>query len=67
MIQPRKSGLLGRVVERVYLGELAAIRVRLAGGHELWCRRLSGEVPEGDAAEIGWDTTAVSILPEATQ
>jgi ABC-type Fe3+/spermidine/putrescine transport system ATPase subunit len=66
-IQPRKSGLLGRVVERVYLGELAAIRFRLAGGHELWCRRLSGEVPDGDAAEIGWDATAVSILPEATQ
>ena len=66
-IQPRKNGLLGRVVERVYLGELAAIRFRLSGGHELWCRRLSGEVPEGDAAEIGWDTTAVSILPEATQ
>jgi ABC-type Fe3+/spermidine/putrescine transport system ATPase subunit len=66
-VQPRKSGLSGRVVERVYLGELAAIRFRLSGGHELWCRRLSGEVPEGDAAEIGWDSTAVSILPEATQ
>jgi len=67
MIRPQRDGVPGRVVERVYLGELAAIRFRLAGGHELWCRRLSGEVPEGDAAEIGWETTAVSILPEATQ
>jgi ABC-type Fe3+/spermidine/putrescine transport system ATPase subunit len=66
-IQPRRDGLPGRVVERVYLGELAAIRLRLAGGHELWCRRLSSEVPEGDAAEIGWEATTVSILPEATQ
>ena len=66
-IRAQRDGLPGRVVERVYLGELAAIRFRLAGGHELWCRRLSGEVPEGDAAEIGWETTAVSILPEATQ
>jgi ABC-type Fe3+/spermidine/putrescine transport system ATPase subunit len=66
-IRPQRSGLVGRVIERVYLGELAAIRFRLAGGHELWCRRLSGDVPEGDAAEIGWDSTAVSILPEATQ
>jgi ABC-type Fe3+/spermidine/putrescine transport system ATPase subunit len=66
-IRTQRDGLPGRVVERIYLGELAAIRFRLAGGHELWCRRLSGEAPEGDAAEIGWETTAVSILPEATQ
>jgi ABC-type Fe3+/spermidine/putrescine transport system ATPase subunit len=66
-IRPQRSGLAGHVVERVYLGELAAIRLRLAGGHELWCRRLSGDVPEGDAAEIGWESAAVSILPEATQ
>jgi ABC-type Fe3+/spermidine/putrescine transport system ATPase subunit len=66
-IRPQRDGLPGRVVERVYLGELAAIRLRLAGGHELWCRRLSSEVPEGDAAKIGWEATTVSILPEATQ
>jgi ABC-type Fe3+/spermidine/putrescine transport system ATPase subunit len=66
-IRPERDGLLGRVVERVYLGELAAIRFRLAGGHELWCRRLSGEVPEGEAVEIGWESAAVSILPESTQ
>jgi ABC-type Fe3+/spermidine/putrescine transport system ATPase subunit len=34
-IRPQRDGLPGRVVERVYLGELAAIRLRLAGGHEL--------------------------------
>ena len=46
-------------------GELVALRLALAGGQELWCRRFPAEAPEGEATEIGWDASAVSILPES--
>ena len=59
------GGLPARVVERVYLGELVAVRLALASGHELWSRRLASEWSGRDAVEIGWDASAVSILPDA--
>jgi ABC-type Fe3+/spermidine/putrescine transport system ATPase subunit len=64
-IQPRAGGLPARVVERVYLGELVAVRLALASGHELWSRRLASEWSGRDAVEIGWDASAISILPDA--
>ncbi|MCC7114531.1 MAG: ABC transporter ATP-binding protein [Burkholderiales bacterium] len=65
-VRAQAGGLEARIVERVYLGELVAVRLALAGGHELWSRRLAGEWVGGDTVEIGWDADAVSILPSAS-
>jgi len=56
--------LQARVAERVYLGELVAVRLMLASGHELWSRRLANEWSGHDVVEIGWDASAISILPD---
>ena len=66
-LRPETGGLPARIVERVYLGELAALRLVLEGGHELWCRCFSAAAPGEDKVEIGWDATAVSILPEVNE
>jgi ABC-type Fe3+/spermidine/putrescine transport system ATPase subunit len=66
-IRPHGGGLQARVVERVYLGELVAVRLTLASGHELWSRRLASEWGGRGVVEVGWDASAISILPEASQ
>ena len=58
-LRPEAGGLPARIVERVYLGELVALRLVLAGGQELWCRRFSAEAPDGESTEIGWDAAVV--------
>jgi ABC-type Fe3+/spermidine/putrescine transport system ATPase subunit len=65
-VRLRPGGHPARIVERVFLGELVAMRMALAGGIELWSRVFSSEAPVGDEVEIGWDRDAVSILPDAT-
>jgi len=65
-VRAQAGGLQARVTERVYLGELVAVRLALASGHELWSRRLAGEWSGRDDVEIGWDASAVSILPDAS-
>ncbi|MCC6869589.1 MAG: ABC transporter ATP-binding protein [Burkholderiales bacterium] len=60
------GGRAARVVERVYLGEVVAVRLALASGHELWSRRLASEWSGRDTVEVGWDPSAVSILPNAS-
>jgi len=50
----------------VYLGELVAVRLMLSSGHELWSRRLAGEWSGRDNVEVGWDASAISILPNAS-
>jgi len=65
-VRAQAGGLPARIVERVYLGELVAVRLALASGHELWSRRLAGEWAGGDTVEVGWDPGAVSILPNAS-
>ena len=66
----RRSGAGRRIASarhrRVYLGELVAVRLVLASGHELWSRRLAGEWSGRDTVEIGWDSSAISILPNAS-
>jgi TOBE domain len=59
-----KKGLPARIVERIFLGEIVALRLSLNGGTELWSRLISSEVPQGEDIEIGWDLERVSILPE---
>ena len=65
-IRAHAGGLRAQVVERVYLGELVAVRLALASGHELWSRRLAGEWRECDTVDVGWDADAISILPNAS-
>ena len=71
LIRPERVRLVpgghpARVVERVFLGEIVALRLALAGGLELWSRLFSSDAPRTDHVEIGWDRDAVSILPDAS-
>ena len=65
-IRAQTGGITARVTERVYLGELVAVRLVLASGHELWSRRLASEWKGSDVVEIGWDASDISILPDAS-
>jgi ABC-type Fe3+/spermidine/putrescine transport system ATPase subunit len=60
------GGQPARIVERIFLGEIAALRLALPGGVELWSRLFSSDAPAGDEVEIGWDRERVSILPETS-
>jgi len=63
-VRPIADGIQATVVERVYLGEIIALRLRLPNAQELWCRRFAAEIPDSPTQAIGWDRAAVSILPE---
>jgi ABC-type Fe3+/spermidine/putrescine transport system ATPase subunit len=65
-VRAQTGGLPARVSERVYLGELIAVRLTLESGHELWSRRHASEWSGRDVVEIGWDASAISILPDAS-
>ena len=59
------DGIAANLLERVYLGELVALRLALPGGQEIWCRRLAGDLNGGPAKlNIGWDPNRVTLLPE---
>jgi putative spermidine/putrescine transport system ATP-binding protein len=60
------GGQPARIVERIFLGEIAALRLALPSGVELWSRLFSSDAPAGDEVEIGWDRERVSILPETS-
>jgi ABC-type Fe3+/spermidine/putrescine transport system ATPase subunit len=64
-VRPEPEGIAATVIERVYLGELVALRLKLPGGQEIWCRRLAGDVPSDlTQLHIGWDADRVTLLPE---
>jgi ABC-type Fe3+/spermidine/putrescine transport system ATPase subunit len=65
-VRPVAGGRRARVAERLFLGEIVALRLVLPGGVELWSRLFSSEAPAADEIEIGWDRERVSILPEAS-
>lgn len=60
----RAGGLPARVLERVFLCEIIALRLALANDIELWLRLFGADAPAGEQVEIGWDRQVVSILPE---
>jgi ABC-type Fe3+/spermidine/putrescine transport system ATPase subunit len=60
------GGRQARIAERLFLGEIVALRLALPGGVQLWSRLFSSEAPAGDEIEVGWDRELVSILPEAS-
>ncbi|MBI3708243.1 MAG: ABC transporter ATP-binding protein [Proteobacteria bacterium] len=54
-----------RVIEAIYLGELLALRLSLANGQVILCRRFACDgVPEGDKIGIVWQPADVRILPD---
>jgi len=58
-----EPGLAGTVAETVYLGELTAVRVRLAGGHEVWMRQMKlSAIKAGDQVRLRWDPSSVRLL-----
>ena len=65
-VRAQAGGLRAQVSERVYLGELIAVRLVLDSGHELWSRRHASDWSGRDFVEIGWDASAISILPDAS-
>jgi ABC-type Fe3+/spermidine/putrescine transport system ATPase subunit len=65
-VRPLAGGLPARIIERIFLGEIVALRLALTGDTELWSRLFSSDAPAGDRIEIGWDSERVSILPETS-
>ena len=66
-VRPMPAACRRAIVERVYLGEIVALRLRPRGGH--WNSGGAASEPRrrpDDDVEIGWDRAAVSILPDAT-
>jgi len=65
-VRPVAGGRRARIAERVFLGEIIALRLDFGDGTELWSRIFSSDAPPGDTVEIGWSEDNVSILPETT-
>jgi len=65
-VRPTKGGRRARIAERVFLGEIVALRLELGNGTELWSRLFSSDAPKEETVEIGWSEDNVSILPETT-
>jgi ABC-type Fe3+/spermidine/putrescine transport system ATPase subunit len=54
-----------QLIESVFLGELVALRLRLAGGQIILCRRFAGAGwSGGDAWGVDWGPDDVCILPD---
>ncbi len=61
-----EPGLEAVVLEIVYLGELTAIRARLATGQEVWLRRTRlPTLTAGDTIRIRWDPGNARLLERA--
>jgi ABC-type Fe3+/spermidine/putrescine transport system ATPase subunit len=62
---PGDAGISARVVERVYLGDIVAIRTQLRQGQALWCRCFSGAgaPAEGQEVRLSWRNEDVRIIP----
>jgi len=57
-------GITGQVEERVFLGEIEAIRLRLADGTELWSREFATERSErAGRLNASWNEADARILP----
>ena len=70
MLRPEHLRLNGtgrleaRVTERVYLGELTALRLALNSGEQLWLRQMAGQAPHpGDTVRVDWSVDAQWIVP----
>lgn len=58
------EGLSGEIVERVFLGEIEALRVRLADGSDVWSRRMAANRISGSGPyHLDWDQQWARIVP----
>jgi len=58
------QGIIGQVEERVFLGEIEAVRLRLADDTEFWSREFATEHSErAGVLAASWNETAARILP----
>lgn len=63
-LQSAPGGLSGRIVESVFLGEIAAVRLRLQDGTEFWSRGLAAARVQGDGPfQVKWDERWARIVP----
>lgn len=61
-----ENGVEGSIVEVVYLGELQAIKLRLADGSNFWLRCIARlGIQEQGTTWVTWDSSKVCILPIA--
>ena len=59
------AALKARLVESVYLGDVLSMRLSLAGGQVVLCRRFARDgTPESETQGIDWDPRDVHILPD---
>jgi ABC-type Fe3+/spermidine/putrescine transport system ATPase subunit len=65
-VRPVAGGRPARVTQRLFLGEIVALKLALPNGVELWSRLFGSDAPTGDQIEIGWDRERVSILCETS-
>jgi ABC-type Fe3+/spermidine/putrescine transport system ATPase subunit len=60
-----EKGLKAKIVETVFLGELLAMRLSLANGQIVLCRRFACDgVPVGETLGLVWNPGDVRILPD---
>jgi putative spermidine/putrescine transport system ATP-binding protein len=58
-----EAGIAAELREVVYLGELTAVRARIASGQEVWMRQIRPPAfAVGDKVRIRWDPVNVRLL-----
>lgn len=61
-------GISGKLEEVVYLGELAALKVKLSNGQDVWSRRLAKDgYPMTEHVGLVWNPEDVLLLPLASK
>ncbi|WP_119389741.1 ABC transporter ATP-binding protein [Taklimakanibacter lacteus] len=60
-----REGLAAEITEVVYLGELTAFHLRLAGGATLWGRQITNQaLQRGMPVKVSWERAAARIVPK---
>jgi ABC-type Fe3+/spermidine/putrescine transport system ATPase subunit len=58
-----EPGLDAEIAEVVYLGELTALRLKLATGQSVWLRQMKlPPLGVGERMRVRWDPTSVRLL-----
>jgi ABC-type Fe3+/spermidine/putrescine transport system ATPase subunit len=58
------DGLSAKVIERIFLGEIEAVRLRLADNSEFWSRTMAANrVTSDDGLVVDWDNARARIVP----
>jgi ABC-type Fe3+/spermidine/putrescine transport system ATPase subunit len=61
-----EGGVRAEVEERVYLGELLALRLRLERGERIWLRRAAmRDIRPGTRVGVSWKPEHLQIIPSS--